>query len=67
MCGLTRHKLHDMRIGLVENELDMLRIPIFELLLQVAASMLIFTQTVDFPFERFELNVGKASVVCLYN
>ena len=67
MCGLTRHELHDMRIGLVKDKLDMLRVPIFELLLQVAASMLILTKTVDFTFKRLELNVGKASVVCLYS
>lgn len=43
----TGHQFYYMWIGLNENELYMFRVPLFQLLLQVATAMLIFTKSID--------------------
>lgn len=40
----TSHELYDMLVCLDENQLDMLRIALFQLLLQVTTAMLVFTK-----------------------
>ena len=43
----TSHQLNDMRRGLVEDNLEMLRVALFKLLLQETATMLIFAQGIN--------------------
>ena len=43
----TSHELHDMRVCLSENQLDLLRITLFQLLLQEATAMLVFAMSQD--------------------
>lgn len=42
MALSTSHELHDMLVCLDKNQLHMLRIALFQLLLQVATAMLVF-------------------------
>ena len=43
----TSHELHDMLMCLDENQLDMLRVALFQFLLQVATAMLVFAKIED--------------------
>ena len=47
----TRHEFHNILVRLDENQLNMLRIALFQLLLQVATAMLVFTKSKDLALE----------------
>jgi len=44
----TSHKFHNVWISLEENDLNMLRVPLFEFLLEITTAMLIFAKPIDF-------------------
>ena len=48
----------------MEDHLDVIGVAFFELLLQVATSMLVFAQTIDLSCQGLEGNVSVACVVC---
>lgn len=52
-----------MLISFHEDELDIVRIVVLKFLLQVAATVLIFAQSIDFSLKMFQLDVIEASVV----
>jgi len=53
------HQLDDMLIGLKPDHMNLLRVTVLELLLQVAASMLILAESIDFTTELLKLHVGE--------
>jgi len=52
-----------VRVGLLKDESDVLIIALFELLLQVAAAVLILAKTVDLADEILQLDIEIARVV----
>jgi hypothetical protein len=57
------HQLNDMLVGLKPYHMNLLRVPLLKLLLQVPTSMLILAKGIDFTTKLLELHVGK-SVHC---
>jgi hypothetical protein len=53
----VRHELDDMRVGLEPNHMNLLRIAFLQLLLKIAASMLVLTQFIDLPAEGFKRHI----------
>jgi len=53
------HQLDDMLIGLKPDHMNLLRVTVLELLLQVAASMLILAESIDLTTELLKLHVGE--------
>lgn len=53
-----------MILRFVEDELDVFRLPFFELLLKVATAMLILTKSVDLARQAVERNVSEAGSFC---
>jgi hypothetical protein len=56
----TGHKLDDVGMSLIEDHLHILRILLLQLLLQIAAAMLILAERVNFALKGLELDIGKA-------
>ena len=54
------HQLNNMLISLKPDHMDLLRIAILELLLEIAASMLILAEGIDLTTELFKLHVCEA-------
>ena len=50
-------------MGLLEDESDVLIITLFQLLLQVAAAVLVLAKTVDLADEILQLDIGVTGVV----
>jgi hypothetical protein len=53
------HQLNHMLVGLKPDHVDLLRVTVLQLLLQVAASMLILAKGIDLTTELLELHVGE--------
>lgn len=62
---LTSHQLDDVRSSLFKDDLQMLVVSLFELLLQKAAAMLILAQGVDLVARhRLQVIVHEAIGIC---
>ena len=61
----TSHKFHHMLVGLEEDNLNMLRVSLFEFLLKVPTAMLIFAEPINFALQLRQLYVREASSLCL--
>lgn len=56
----TSHQFHNVGIDLLKDQLNVLRLAFFELLLKEAAAMLVLAQAKDFILHGFESHVGEA-------
>ena len=52
-----------MLISFHEDDLDMLRVAILKLLLQVAAAVLVFAQAIDLSLKLLQLNIAEAGII----
>lgn len=53
-----------MRFSLIEDELDVGRLALLELLLKEAATVLIFAKTINLANKALELHLSEAEVLC---
>lgn len=61
--SLTSHQLDHVRVGLLEDESDVLSIAFFELLLQVATAVLILAKAIDLANDILQIDIEVARVV----
>lgn len=62
--GITSHKVNNILIRLDEDHPDMLGVALFQLLLQVAAPMLILAEAQDLALKVLQFDVREASILC---
>jgi len=63
---LTSHQFDHVRVGLLEDESDVLSITLFQLLLQVTAAVLILAKSVDLADEVQQVDAGVTGVVWIH-
>lgn len=62
--ALTSHELNNVRLSLIEDELDIRGLALLKLFLKEAATVLILAKTINLTNKALELHLSEAEILC---